>query len=369
MDFSFSETLRTLGPGAAMRIANGARPPGDYLFATLLPEMPDYDYDAESGSMTVRTTMAGLVGMDSPYPPGGVIEESTFKERTAKIAIHNYLPEHALRKLQALLMNLRLNGRPTNEQVQREALNFLNKVIVQSMLDTTEWLRGQALVTGAIDWTFNQKRLQVGYGVPAGNFLPNRTGTAAYGGSASVFWSDIAELQRLLRYNVRAFVTSTRLITAVLNNDANNKVRLVAQNGNSFRLRRYRGTIESDDTDSRYDVTLIAYDAEGEVLNPVNPDVTTLVPFHPYNKILAVGNNTQSGYRVGQGSTPDPALSNALGYTHLAPTVESGGTPGRWADLFTPEQQPWSLHGRGASNVLPVVEEPTKIAVASSDIS
>lgn len=368
MEFSFTRALQTLRPGAAFEVANSARPGNEYFFAALLPEMPDVSYYVESGTMTVRTTMAGLVGMDSPYPPGGLIEQSTFAEQTAKIAIENYLPEAAIRRLQGVLQRLQLSdGGDTNEQLATEALNFVQKVIVQAMIDTTEYLRGQALVFGAIDWTFNGKRLQVNYGIPAGNLLANRTGTAGYGGSASTFWTDMRAARRLLRHNVRAFICNSNTADMIVYNPANN-VEVIDQNVNLITFRRLVGTTERPTGDARDTIQMVIYDGEGEVFNPAAPAVTTIRKFLPDGKVLGVANNQRSGYRVGEGSTANPLADLALGHTHLGPTVEGNGRPGRWADMFTPENQPWQLRARGASNVMPVIEAPDKIVVLSTDM-
>ena len=367
MEITFSEALRTLSPNAAFRVANEARPPADYLFATFLRERADYDYTATAGSMTVRTTMAGPVGMDSPYPPGGLVEESTFSEGTAKIAIHTYLPEYALRKLQQRFMHLQLRNQLTVEGVQREALNFEDKVIVQAMLDTAEYLRGLALATGTLNWAFGQKNLAVNYGIPASNMLPERTGTAGYGGTASVFWNDHRTARRVLRYQVEAGIAHPDTIDMIIYNPAN-ALNVIDQTGNTFTLQRKVGNTEQGSTDTRDTVQLIAYGAEGEVFNPANPAVTTLVPFMPRGRVLWLGRAGQTGYQVGQGSTKRADTSAELGYTHLAPTVEGGGVPGRWARLYTPEGQPWSLHGQGAMNVLPVIERPTLIAVQRTEM-
>jgi hypothetical protein len=242
-------------------------------------------------------------------------------------------------------------------------------VIVQGLQDVTEYLRAQALVYGGIDWTFNSKRLQVTYGVPAGNLLATRTtaSNTAYGGTSSAFWSDIYTAQSLLRFNVRSFILHSDTLYKIINNDVNNKLRILSQNGNVFTVQRYTGTTEAPSTDNRATVQLVTYDDEAEIIDPANPQVSKLIPFMPRNKILAIGNNNRSGYRVGEGSTPDPRQDNALGYTHMAPTVEGGGQPGRWAQLFTPENQPWSLVGRGAQNMLPVIEAPEKIVVLTTE--
>lgn len=369
MELNFIEAITALGPRAAFRIANAVRPPTNYLFNTILPEMAKPSYYVDSANMTVRSTMAGLVGMDSPYPPGGVVEVSTFLEQSAKMAIDVALTEGALRQIQELLAQVMMGGGGSKEALSQEALNFLNKVIIQALLDRAEWLRGQCLVTGEIDWTFNKKSLSVDYGIPSGNFLTSRTGNDAYNGSTSKFWTDVRAAQRLLRYSVRAVIAHSDTINAIVDNEANNAL-ITSQSVGGFSLRRYKdvegNTVPS--ADARDTITLIAYDEEGEIFDPADPSTTITVPFMPTGKLLFVGNNNRSGYRVGQGSTDDPTEDLALGYTHVAPTVE-GGAPGRWARLFTPQDEPWQLRGQGVQNLLPVLENPKKVVVATSTIA
>ncbi len=368
MNLNFQEALRVLGEDAAFVIANTARPPRSYLFAVLLPEMNKSDYTISSGNMIVRSTMAGLTGLDSPYPPSGYAEISTFLEESAKLANEVSLPERSIRELQTMLMHWVAEGTtPVADRVAMEALNFLEKVIVQSHLDSMEWLRAQALVTGGIDWTFNEKTLLVDYGIPAANKLTARTGNDGYGGSASKFWDDLRLLRKRLRYNVRAFILHPDTIDMILFNDVN-KAEVLRMGENQYTIRRLIGDNERPATDIRDTVQLIAYDLEAEVFNPADPENLTNVKFMPTGKILAVANNTRSGYRVGEGTTEDPDQDLALGYTHIAPTVEGGGRPGRWAELYVPERTPMKLNGRGVTNGLPVIEAPDKIAIATTDM-
>jgi hypothetical protein len=365
MNFSFAEALRLLQAMAAFLIANEARPAANYLFATLLPEMLKYDYQAKSGNMTVRAIMAGLVGMDSPYPESGVVEVSTFSESTAKIANSARLSERALRELQDMLMRLQLAGTPTTETIQREALNFLDKVVVQGHLDTMEWLRGQAICTGQIDWTFNGKRLLVDYGVPTANKLTARTGNDGYGGSSSKFWVDVRGLRKALKGNVRGILVHPDLLDVIRYNTANSLVTIAEGTGSvTFRKINAQGQFTQDVADQ---ITLLSYGEEGEVEDPANPGKTIKIPFMVKTRMVGIANNSGTRYVVGAGSTPP--VENALGYTHLAPTVEGGGRPGRWAALHTPENEPWALVGRGVTNGLPVIEAPDKIAIAQSEIA
>lgn len=372
MNLNFAVALTALGNDAVFRIANSARPPSDYLFATLLPERQSTSYHIESGTMTVRTTMAGLVGMDSPYPPGGQVELSQFLEESAKIAIHTALPEKTLRILQDMMMRLALGGGNSNDALQREALNFFQKVILQAQLDRVEWMRGQALVTGAINWTMNQKVLSVSYGVPSGNFITTRTTASgfAYGASNSKFWADVRTAKALLRYNVRAVIAHSATIDEIMNNAANS-LDVLSQTNNifTFQKRVNRNSTDLASPDARDTIQIIAYDKEAEIMDLTTQGETKLVSFMPKGKLLFVGNNTQSGYRPGDGSTDNPEDGVALGYTHLAPTVEGGGRPGRWGELYVPQNEPWSLHGRGAENSLPVIEAPAKIVVATTELA
>jgi hypothetical protein len=313
--------------------------------------------------------MAGMVGMDSPYPPSGVVELSTFNESTTKMANSVTLPEKAMRDLQAFLATVG-DQAAGNAEVQRTVLNFASKLLSQPHLDVMEWLRGQAMTTGALSWSFGGKDLSVSYGVPAGNLLANRTGTASYGGSASEFWNDMRTMRSKLRGQVRAYVAHPDTIDLIISNAAN-KIVVLAQDGitGTVTVQRYVGNTEKPSSDARDKVTLIGHGAEGEILDLANPGKTTRIKFCPTGKIVAIGNPIPQGFSIGQGSTRDPDNSLPIGYTHIGPTVEGGGRPGRWGRVFTPENQPWQLRGEAVTNGLPVIEDPEKIAVASTNMT
>lgn len=365
MDGFLPQALETLGPDVGFRIMNEVRPESNYLFQRILPERNISSYHVEDGTMTVRSTMAGLVGMDSPYPEGGLPSISTFLERTAKLAIAVDLPEGILRTLQELAAKLRLGGGNVPQQIARELFNIEAKLLRQPHTDTAEWLRGQALATGAIDWTFNGKTLTVDYGVPDGNFLTNRTGNDGYGGSTSKFWVDVAAAKRLLRQNVLGFIAHPNMIDAIIYNAANS-LQVVSQTLDRITVRRMveQNGLNTPSPDAREVVTILSYGLEAEVLDISNPGQTTIVPFMPDTKLIAVGRNTGTQYVVGAGGNPPQDFE--LGWTAVAPTVEGGGATGRWARIYVPEQRPWSLRGEAVSNVLPVINAPEKLVVLSS---
>lgn len=371
MDFTFLPALVQLGVAFAFRLINQARPAQSYLWASILPERPMTSYAVSNGAMTVRSAMAGLVGMDSPYPPTGVVDLSTFLERSAKLANQATLSEEALRTLQQLLLQLQASGMPTNERLVEEVLNFTQAVLIQPHLDAAEWLRGQALCTGAIAWTFNGVSLSVDYGIPAGNKLAARTGNDAYSGSASKFWTDVrAQGQKLRKASQIVRIAHPDLLEDIIGNSVNS-VRVVTEDASSITLQRMisqNGT-NTPSSDARDAVTILKYGLEGEILSPADPTTTTIVPFHPKTKLVAIGTGVNRGYQVGAGSREPQAYE--LGYTHLAPTVEGSGMPGRWARVYTPEQRPWQLVGEAVANLLPVIDAHSvdQIVIATSDLS
>lgn len=367
MELNFEEALQRLGAGAIVRIAAETPTPAEYLLATIMPERPVQSYTVKALNMTVKAVMAGLAGMDSPYPTGGMVSVSSFMEESAKIANSVPLNEETLRQLQNMMLVLAGRGASTNERLVNEMLNFFEKAVLQAHWDTMEFLRGQALSTGALDWKYNGKHLSVDYGIPVGNKLANRTGNDAYGGSASKFWSDVHEIQKLLKYNVLGLICSTNLLQTVLANDVN-KVEVTSQNGNVFTLSRLVGNNDRRSSDSRDSITIVTYDREGEIINPANVEQTIRIPFLTQTKLIGIGRAERSGYIVGQGSTPSPEDSLALGYTHIAPTVEGGGMAGRWGRLYTPQGRPYQLVGEGVTNGLPVIEAPDKLVIASTDL-
>jgi hypothetical protein len=203
--------------------------------------------------------------------------------------------------------------------------------------------------------------------VPTGNKLTARTGNDAYGGSTSKFWTDIRAARKLLRYNVRAFVAHPDLIDAIIGNTVNS-LTVTSQTPTQVTVQRYItvNSLNVPSPDARDTVTLLSYALEGEIMDLANPGKTTNVKFMPNTKLVALGENTGSRYIVGAGSRPP--VDYVLGYTHLAPTVEGNGAPGRWARVYTPEREPWSLVGDAVQNVLPVISAPEKIVIMTSDL-
>lgn len=372
-NLNFGDVLRDLGPDAAFRIINERRPDADYLLNTFLPERLMPTYDVKAGNMTIRPTMAGLVGADSPYPPGALIDVAKFMEQSAKIALTVVLPEMMQRRLREFLYRID-SPQQSSEAVRNTVLNFMEKMLVQPHLDTAEYLRGEVLTGGAIDWTFNGKRLQVSYGVPAANIFATRNTTAGYGGTLSVWWSDYRAALSILKGRVRAVIAHPDTINLIVSNPVNNIIITSQdlQTGTYSIARNVGGTNgpQIPSGDSRDRTLLIGYGGEGEIINPLDPDSTILVPFIPTGKVVLIGDAPTRGFQVGLGGAVEsPTQALELGYTHVAPTEEGQGAMGRWARVFIPENRPYQVQGDSVTNLLPVLEAPEKLVILTTTMT
>jgi hypothetical protein len=368
MHLDFSRIVDDLaGQKAFTRIINELRPGDEYIFAKLLPEVRSTEYFVEANYMTVRSLMAGLVGTDSVYPKTGWAETSGHVMRTLKVANSVDLTESAQRVLQQLAMQNSLNG-------PEEVLNFYNKVIVQPHLDTAEWLRGQALANltvgsggdpvTTIDWAFNRSKVNVIYKRPDNWDPPERTGDDAYDGVNSKFWDDVMYGYKKLHYSVSTVIMNAAMVDKIIANPANHIViDSMSADGRTFTLRKTTDDGLQYVLDGRYQITITVYDGSAEVFDPTSDGLKQL-QYMPDGMMLFVGNYVSNKiYTVGQGSS-DIIEGTRLGYTHVAPTVEGGGVPGRWGRTFTPENAPWHLTAEGVANLIPIIEEPKLLVIA-----
>lgn len=353
-------------------IANEARPGSRYLLNSVLPEVKRRGYSAKSSKMRIKATMAKLVAMDSPYPRSGVQEASIWEHNLAKMAVEMPFPEAYLRELREMITELMARNVDGKEQMVETMFNFTDKLLVQPHLDTTEYLRGQALFTGAIDWESDGIHLEVDYGIPDANFLTARTGADGYGGATSKFWTDWHEAQRILKNRVRGVIMRTETLQTIMYNNANG-IKVVRQDdiAGIFEFQRYitinGQNVVSDEVRDR--ITIFTYDDEGEVLDETKPGTgeTKILPFVPIGVIAVIGAYDTRQFQIGFGSTPDPTPIQ-LGYTHVGPTEEGNGVLGRWAKAYVPEGQEWQFIGKSAANVLPVIDAPERIVILTTEV-
>lgn len=359
--------LDSIKPDTLFQLAN-AVPDGEMLWATFLPERSEDKYTIKDSQLVVYSTMAGLTGRDSPYAPGGVMEASDFSEDIVKWSLETALAENQMILLQELARKIDVGAAPTDVMV-RTILNFADKIIGQGLRDGMEYARARAIQDGSLSWTFNQKTLSVSYGYPGANVQTRLAySTGSWYLASSTFWEDIELIRQRLDRRVLAIVMTESTLTKIVNNDANKlQVTELAKSRYSARysLRRVaqQGYANAIPEDYRSQVEVVTYDRMATAFDPSAGTAMKHLPFMDDDKVVALGQ--PSGIRFEIGSTELP--EHAFGYTHVGPTVEGGGAPGRWMRLFTPEQQPWRLIGQGVMNALPVIREPRRIVTFTLD--
>jgi len=372
----------TAGTDFASQIANGIRPDPAYVFtSTVLPTRERPGYFVQAAGMLIRSTMAGLVGMDSIPGPVGATELNTFLANTAKFGGISTFNEATIRELQAMAQNVfNLGGDVQSEVTINAIFNFVDKLLRQPIRDTWEYLAVQACMTGAINWTFEQKTLSVNYGVPSGNLYAQRTGSSGYiAGASSVFWADWRSARKLLGgAPVYAFATRDT-IEGIADNPANSFF-LTNQDefGNISFERIVNTTIDRRSEDARNRGQLTAYDQSGNIFDLVNRGKTVEVPFLSDGYIILVGRprRNQFGLISNRGdeegpnglSIPDPQ-SPTIGYTHVGPTVERGGQTGIYANVWVPVEMPMQLTGHAFANALPFILQPDRLVVLRTAMS
>lgn len=373
----------------AFRIVNQARTPDQYLLATFLPEELRTDYVAASGGMTIYATMAGMSGMDSPYAKGGHIESDQQSNEVTKVTNALTLQEKQLREIHAIIENSGLNvlrnggnlsqaRAATNTQAVEALLNVTNLLILQGHFDTFEGLRGQLVTTGKIDWIFNGIPLKIDYKIPNKQKIV-RSGTESYYASGSKWWADVATAKRLLPGGIVAVLLHPNTYDAIVSNPAN-QIIITDENditGTASFVRNVGAKqgnepiVQIPSADGRERITVVRYGAQGSVINSQKPEELKNINFIPEGFIVFIGNNDIKGFRL---STNQGSQNNAqqralrLGYTHIAPTIEGQGRPGRWGRIFTPEGRPYQLQAEGVTNGLPMLENKDKLVILKTDM-
>lgn len=374
MIIDFKGLLDEIEEDEITSIARDARPGENRLFNAVLPEQLKRGYSAGGGRMKIRSVMAKLVGMDSPYPRAAVMESESWEYKIAKMGVNIPFPEAYLRELRAIVNDVLNNTIDDEQQILETMFNFTDKLLVEPLLDTAEWMRAQALLTGKIEWQSDDIVLDVDYGIPADNFLPARTGNNGYGGSTSKFWDDWHEIQRILKNRVQAVFMNTITLQTIMYNPVNN-IKVVRQDdvAGVFQFQRYvnnNGVLTVSD-DTRDNISIIVYDDEVEVLDDAYPGqgITKLLPLVPSGAMMAIGRADTRTFQIGTGNTQDSAATPlSLGYTHVGPTEENNGILGRWAETYVPEGKKWMFVGQSAANVLPVIEAPDRIVNATTEV-
>lgn len=378
MQFDFQTAINALndqmpfGDNFAFKAARAQAVPSDYLFETILPTENHPSYHVNGGSMRIYPTMAQLTPMDTPPKPIGAMESSFFNENTAKWGGMMHFPEERLRALQEMANYIRSQGitdglsigqiQETEAKRVTETLLGFSDILLRAQWDNFEYLRGQALAYGSISLANSGIDLTVDYDVPSANKI-TRTGSGnSYYGTTSKWWTDIRTV--CTKLNNFRIIMNSQTYYSIIDNSVNN-IRVVDGTGLTRQIVKVVGSLESNSTDQRDRVTIILYDKSGSGITPKG--TRKALPFLPNGKVVVIGEQQPDGFELLQGSTPDPNNLFRLGYTHLAPTVE-GGRSGIYSRIFTPEAKPMQLLGETYANALPVILNPNKVMILTTDM-
>lgn len=360
---SLKEILNELSRADFFDIANQPVNEADYLLASVLPTQNRASYNAVNGRIKVVSTVAGETAMDSPYARGGHIEMNVEDKPTAKFTQSVDLGEQEQRRLVEMVDQIRLGNTPGNAQdfSRNFLLNWLDKILAQSITDRNELLRGEALSTGQLALRGGA----VTFGVPAGNMVSYAAGDG-FGGASSKFWQAVRLGNRTVR-NVRARIMSFDTLDMILDNDVN-KIAVVSDatssNGLVRRVSvRKVGTNERFSPDVRDSTTLIGYDRRVNLNNPAGSPIETQVI--PDGKVIFVGENTVD--MIDEAGTI--ITRPGLGVTHQGPTVEGGGAPGVFLNAYVPQGREYSAVADVAENIMTVLNAPEKLFIATTDVA
>ncbi|WP_261665433.1 hypothetical protein [Deinococcus sp. Marseille-Q6407] len=380
-EYNWNDIIATLSAGGALiEVANTPPAASEYLSGRFLPRQLMPDYEVSGGQMEINTVMAGHVGMDSKYPEGTSIRLNDYGHKTAKYAQAIPLEEEPARQLGKLLLLAEANrasGRTVADFMTEAGYNLYEKGVVQALDDTAEYVAMSALTQGKIDWTFNGRRLLVDYKIPERNRI-KLTGEQRLSGSQSGFWKALGDAEDIVRGSV-GVVMSQNTLRQVLANQAN-EIEVISDTYSPQRnirtvqvrrLPRYAisgGTNQLVSTGDRVtSATLIGYGRQGQIIDPTNVGQTIGVQMVKDNVIAVIGANT-ANQLVSLTGTPVP--EQALGYVHVAPTVEGtfrGVSLGRWGRIWTPENDPYQLRAEGVENSLPVIRNASRLVLIESE--
>lgn len=384
MNLTWADVIAALSAGRQLLlIANTAPNAAEYISGRFLPRVDMPDFDVESGQMEIKTVMAGHVGLDSKLPKGSALQLSNFKGKVAKFGQALELGEEEARQLHKLLLLAQAGqaaGRSVQDFMGEAGLNLYTKGPVQACDDTAEYLALQALTKGKIDWTFNGRRLFVDYKVPAANRV-SLVGEQRLSGPNSRFWEVVSQGEKTIKGSV-GILMSQNTLQDVLDNPVH-RIEVLSdtysaqRNVRTVRVRKLpRMVANADGTigytaettgDQATSATLIGFAREGQIIDPTEPGETIGVPMIADNTIAMIGRN-DSNQLVSLTGTPVPV--NALGYVHVAPTVEGmwrGEPLGRWGRLFTPENDPYMLVAELVENSLPIIRNSARLFIIESD--
>jgi hypothetical protein len=389
MEYSFLELIAMLNEGLrddnfAFRLARNANLTGDYLFSKLLPRENRNDWQTTGGSLTITPTILGDVAMDSDPAPMGNMQASSFFENISKFGGQMFFNEKQQRELIMWENNIRIEagrnglsgsgdidgqfrsladtGRADNTTVNGRRINTLLAIVEsvkKSNWDTGEWLCGEAFTEGEIVYNFSGLEMNIDYRIPAAN-IKTYAGNDRFDQSTSKWWEFVRFCYSTLE-NPRFYMNQNSYLD-VVDNDVNG-IREIDITGKVRRLERYRSDAITQKNDARERMSVEVYNKAGSIMNPATKSLVSK-PFLKDKRVVVVGELNTSEIELTLGGMTDPDNELRMGYQHIGPTIEGGGRPGIYANIYALPQKPQQLFVDTYTNMLPVIANPKKIIIA-----
>lgn len=375
MEFNFRTVLGQLTSDEIRTLSRQADPTKTYLMNSLLPDREVPSYKASGGNFSVTGTLASPVPMDTDFPEAGIMGIQTIEQSTFKFGASLLMPEKVLRELQEMLKQMLSEGRSEGDKqrlMAGTAVNFFREYVINPFDETREYLKARAITEGLISYSSNKVEVAADYGVPVGNILATRAGVAAYNGNASVFLDDIKTARQKLGQDVRATLMNGDTLDSILNNPLHNFI-VVAESYSPDRTVRTVNVrqavkltgqtgVSALDITPQSSYTFIGYSRTAKLFNPDDPNTPIAKKLIDDGRVVVIGNrlSTEIIPRLNNDG------GNTLGYYHVAPTVEGNGALGRWAEIYVPQEMPWSIRARAAENSIPMFDAASRVVLLKS---
>lgn len=393
MEYDFQSIIGMLnanipsGDNFAFRLARNANAPGDLLFNKMLPRENRASWHTSGGTMTITPTILNDVAMDSDPAPMGNLESSLFSEKISKFGGQMFFNEAQQREWIEMENDIRLSasreglnvagdmegqlrmfgetGMADSNTINGRRLNIIANVIRSMQLshfNTSEWLGGEALTEGKIEYNFSGLEMKIDYKIPSTQ-IKDYSGNDRFDQSASKWWTFVRYCYKTFRNPM--FYMNSNSYYDIVENDVN-KIQEQFITGDVRPMSKYRDDAVTQKQDANERVNVNIYDKAGAIMDVSTKSLTTK-PFLKNKRVVVIGELNTSQIELTLGGVTDPDNNLRIGYTHVGPTVEGGGRSGIYANIYTLPHKPQQIFTDTYVNMLPVILNPKKIIIAKFD--
>lgn len=392
MEYSFLQLLAMMNEGLvgtgdnfAFRRARNANPPSSYLFSTrVLPRMNKPTWQVRGGTLTITPTELKLVAMDSIPAPIGNLESTFYSETISKFGGQMFFNEKQQKEMIEAEQDARLmaslggraiagdidtqinmvsvTGRADGETINGARINRILGIvdfIRAAHWNTSESLAGEALTEGKLDEDFSGLGININYDLPVENIV-TYAANDRFDQSASKWWEFVRFCYK--KFKNPQFYGNSNTYFSIAENPVN-AIREQYITGDVRPMSKYYPNVITQKEDANERMNFNIYDNAGAVMDAPNKTLISK-PFLKDRRVIVIGDLQTSQIELVQGGVTDPDNNLMLGYTHVGPSVEGGGQPGIYANIYTKEEMPMQLHVLTYVNMLPIIQNPKKLIIA-----